>query len=530
MNKLVSSVSRSQSVTFGNAKSRIPGALTLACLMLTLPGGLAAQALPENDGREHLGVKSCSASTCHGSVTERNSYDVLQNEYQTWTKHDRHSRAYETLLSERSQRIARNLGIGKAHEAKICLDCHADNVEAGRRGRFFNLSDGVGCEACHGGSEEWLGPHISAAASHEGNLRAGMYPTEVPAARAKLCLSCHLGTGDKFANHRIMGAGHPRLTFELRTFTELQPAHFRKDADYRRRKSVQTAAVEWTDGLLAAAAQSLELMQQHYAAEGPFPEFALFDCHGCHHSFEQLRWQASTFSGEDQPGRVRLEDSRLRMVALLEEHVMQSTETAQGLRALHAATGSSQSEFMQAVAQLGRQIEAVGPRLRQRAAGGGGPAAFRAAIYTAAAAGRFNDYADAEQAAMAAQILGGTDLADPGISAVFEALRQPDDFDPGRAASALSALGGMQPTANREQARAATTTPSGPGRLMVVKVPSLRMRSGPGPDEPVIGSVAGDTVLRVIDQSGDWSRIKGTANNREFSGWVASRLLAPVER
>jgi hypothetical protein len=60
-----------------------------------------------------------------------------------------------------------------------------------------------------------------------------MYPTEQPEVRAKLCLSCHFGTEDKFATHRIMGAGHPRISFELDTFTEIQPAHFRVDEDYK---------------------------------------------------------------------------------------------------------------------------------------------------------------------------------------------------------------------------------------------------------------------------------------------------------
>ena len=56
-----------------------------------------------------------------------------------------------------------------------------------------------------------------------------------PVERARLCLSCHFGDPLRFANHRIMGAGHPRMSFELDTFTALQPAHFKVDADYRKR-------------------------------------------------------------------------------------------------------------------------------------------------------------------------------------------------------------------------------------------------------------------------------------------------------
>ena len=53
---------------------------------------------------------------------------VLQNEYITWDRYDPHSKAYSVLLNDVSKQMAKNLGIGKAHEAKICLDCHADNV------------------------------------------------------------------------------------------------------------------------------------------------------------------------------------------------------------------------------------------------------------------------------------------------------------------------------------------------------------------------------------------------------------------
>ena len=90
----------------------------------------------------------------------------------------------------------------------MCLDCHADNVAVERRAKGFQLSDGVGCEACHGGAVNWLGQHISGAADHGANLLAGMYPSEDPVARARLCLSCHFGTADRFITHRIMGAGH----------------------------------------------------------------------------------------------------------------------------------------------------------------------------------------------------------------------------------------------------------------------------------------------------------------------------------
>ena len=51
---------------------------------------------------------------------------------------------------------------------------------------------GVRCEACHGGAERWIKSHAQRDATHAANLALGMYPTETPARRAQLCLSCHI--------------------------------------------------------------------------------------------------------------------------------------------------------------------------------------------------------------------------------------------------------------------------------------------------------------------------------------------------
>ena len=84
--------------------------------------------LPQYADDVHLGVTSCAGSTCHGATSPWKGSTVLQNEYITWDRYDPHSKAYSVLLNDVSKQMAENLGIGKAHEAKICLDCHADNV------------------------------------------------------------------------------------------------------------------------------------------------------------------------------------------------------------------------------------------------------------------------------------------------------------------------------------------------------------------------------------------------------------------
>jgi hypothetical protein len=121
----------------------------------------AAAVLPAQGVNKHMGVTSCASSVCHGAVMPNKTYDVLLNEYVTWSHDDAHSKAFNVLRSIKSRAIAAKLGIGDPAAAKECLDCHTDNVPPAQRGEKFSLTDGIGCEACHGGSEHWLATHTS---------------------------------------------------------------------------------------------------------------------------------------------------------------------------------------------------------------------------------------------------------------------------------------------------------------------------------------------------------------------------------
>ena len=81
---------------------------------------------------------------------------------------------------------------------------------------------GVGCESCHGGSEKWLATHYqSPRIPRSEHLANGLVALEKPDVLAGTCLGCHVGDQNRYANHRMMAAGHPRLVFELDTYLEL---------------------------------------------------------------------------------------------------------------------------------------------------------------------------------------------------------------------------------------------------------------------------------------------------------------------
>ena len=274
-----------------------------------------AQTLPQRDGETHGGVKTCAGGPCHGHASPTRKKRVFLDEATIWRRDDLHARAYDVLRNERSVRIAKNLGLAeKAHEAKLCLDCHADNVPANLRGKQFRLDEGVGCEACHGGSARWVKRHATGT-PHAENLELGMYPADDPAKRAELCLSCHYGTKEKFVDHRLMGAGHPRQSFELHVFTQTQPAHFEMDADYAARGKRSAAGLEvWAIGQAVAARHVLDvLLDPQLSKEGIWPEFVLFDCHACHHAMSEERWRPRP-SVALGPGLARLNDSSFLML------------------------------------------------------------------------------------------------------------------------------------------------------------------------------------------------------------------------
>jgi len=314
----------------------------------------ASPPLPSSAGDMHLGVATCAGSTCHGAIEPFANSPVLQNEFITWQRKDSHSEAYTVLLNDQSKRIARNLGLKSAHTAKICLDCHADNVAADKRGKRFQLSDGIGCETCHGGAERYLGSHVSGQVTHQKNIDAGMFPTEDPVERARLCLSCHLGTDDKFATHRIMGAGHPRLSFELDTFTAIEPAHFQVDDDYRERKGSWSNVQTWAIGQVLATQQFLQqLSSGKRMNQGLFPELAFFDCHACHHSMKQQRWGQRGSVGLE-PGSVRLNDGNILMAREVASVVDAglAKQISQHMRALHQASQQSKAAIQSKAKQL----------------------------------------------------------------------------------------------------------------------------------------------------------------------------------
>lgn len=417
--------------------------------LLLLGGGLHSSSAVA--GGLYEGVASCAGSTCHGR-NEGDGKVVRQDEMLHWqepsSKAGAHSRAYAALTSARGQRILAALGVGSNMSA--CLGCHATNAAPGERGARFQLDDGVGCESCHGAASGWISTHYAVPASHASNVGQGLIPLENPKARASVCLDCHFGSSKpgQFVTHSMMAAGHPRVSFELDLFSDLQ-RHWNEDADYAQRKGRTDSVRLWAVGQAEAVQRSLGLFAQpHLASYGIFPEFYFYDCHSCHRGIDDRPDRRRTF--EANPGRPipfgqpPYNDENIIMLSAV-AHVLapgQAGAFDTASRNFHAAMGQGRA---QAVAVAGRLRAAAAALSSAMAARGTSPdSAFAVidAIAGRAMAPRFTDYTGSAQAVMGVDTLlnalvregritvGAAAGIRANVNRAYAAVESPATYDP----------------------------------------------------------------------------------------------------
>jgi hypothetical protein len=278
-----------------------------------------------------------------------------------------------------------------------------------------------------------------------------MYPTDDAVKRAELCLSCHLGNDQQSVDHRMMAAGHPRLSFELETFGQIEPAHYRVDDDYRARKgaSVLPPAKTWAIGqLVTARAYLAALASPARSHSGAWPEFTLYDCYSCHQVMRTTAAKDRALASA--PALPALGTTSLTLVAGLlpvvdapaaapfDQAVVQLQQAVRGL------------DYQKPIAELERGLAAAlvatgrwtsppedVPRLLQGIAGTAAERGERPLTYT-----------QAEQLTMAAQALAATlpgprgkgDRVAAGVDRLFVLTRSDATFDPDKFRDALRAL------------------------------------------------------------------------------------------
>ena len=427
--------------------------------------GATSQAAPA----EHEGVATCSGSTCHGRLAP-NPHGVRQNEISTWqdvtSSAGAHSRAWSVLGDARARAIADRLGLGSAQTAPICLGCHVDPAQA--RGAKFQVADGVGCEACHGGSSTWLSSHYALHATHASNVAAGMTALELPKVRAAVCLDCHFGSAEpnQFVSHRLMAAGHPRISFELDLFSELQ-RHYDVDAYYAARKTIAGGVKIWAVGQAMALERALTLYESPRGSQGLFPEFVFFDCYSCHRTISSdPNWSPRVASNPGRPvplGQPPFNDANIIMlVAAVRATSPDLADRFESqARAFHLALAEGRESAIRAAGDLAQTAHALADSFASRRFSRDEVFAILDQLTGDGVAARYTDYAGAEQAVMAIDTLRSALVADqmvtlaaakamsPQIAELYADVKDPNSYHPAefrksleRVAAAMKGLHG----------------------------------------------------------------------------------------
>jgi hypothetical protein len=407
-------------------------------------------------GGVHEGIAACSGSACHGRLVRRD-HGVWLNEIPVWqdiaSPAGAHSRAWQVLEQPRAEAIARRLGLSSAESAPMCLGCHLDPAEA--RGPKFQESDGVGCEACHGGAKSWLASHYVLGTRHADNVARGMVALEDPRQRAQVCLDCHFGSAAKnqFVTHEMMAAGHPRISFELDLFSDLQ-RHYSVDADYAKQKAIAGGAKTWAVGQAAALDRALALYSSARGG-GVFPEFYFFDCHSCHRAVSsepEARPRATMNPARPiPPGSVPFNDSNMIMlaaavrVAAPQFAVRYEAET----RAFHSALTQSREAAVAKAVELAATAREIGAVFEGRTFTAGETLEILNLLLSDNLSVRYTDYSGSEQAVMAIDTLrnalvvsntiskADAEAMQPDIDRLYKATHDPNQYNPAEFRSLL---------------------------------------------------------------------------------------------
>ena len=322
------------------------------------------------------------------------------------------------------------------------------------QGKKFAMTDGIGCETCHGGSENYLATHTDPAATRTSNIANGLYPTDDIIKRTELCLSCHYGTSDQFVTHEIMGAGHPRISFELDTFTELLTPHVIYDEDYAARKPVYSHVKMWALGQAVAAQSMLGMLEdKHLQAAGLFPELSLFDCHSCHHPMSEQTWQPKESTGLG-PGAVPLNDSSLLMLNMVLQEIRPElgVALAKTLKALHIGTNSSPWLTKRRAGELRQIVKSAISTIDRHEFSAAQTVGLTNRLLASGINGEYRDYIAAEQCVMAIGALiaawndakpfdkATADLVRQSMQVLYESVENDESFVPGEFEAALAQL------------------------------------------------------------------------------------------
>lgn len=231
-------------------------------------------------------VASCSSVGCHGG----GAVGRTGSEQSTWAAGDPHATAYRILFNDDSTRITTNLRKADPNRPAApkdvsCVACHTAGTNACYDGTTIaNASDGVGCDACHGSSSQWLSKHYEpfwkSLSADEKASQFGFRSTKDLVARITACVGCHVGDATREVNHDLIAAGHPRLAFEYTRY-HFSPRYTKHWTEPLPNRDFEVRA--WAIGQVVAAKATVDLLSSRVERTKDVRlELAEQGCFQCH--------------------------------------------------------------------------------------------------------------------------------------------------------------------------------------------------------------------------------------------------------
>jgi len=124
--------------------------ILLAVAIFSVLFGTASEVSFPADSGAHKFVGAEKCKMCHNAQAKG-------AQYAKWAASP-HARAWETLSSEASRKIAAAKGLADPQKEAACLKCHvtAHGVAPDRLAEKYKAAEGVSCESCHGpGGDYW---------------------------------------------------------------------------------------------------------------------------------------------------------------------------------------------------------------------------------------------------------------------------------------------------------------------------------------------------------------------------------------
>lgn len=147
--------------------------LTAVCLFLLPFSVIFSQT------HSYVGAETCGM--CHKSEKQGSQLSIWKN--------SQHSKAFETLKTEKANQIAKEKGFNTpAAETPECLKCHTSGsgVDASLLGKKFKVEDGVQCETCHGPGSDYKDMKVMK--DRELAVKNGLVVTDK---LETFCVKCH---------------------------------------------------------------------------------------------------------------------------------------------------------------------------------------------------------------------------------------------------------------------------------------------------------------------------------------------------